>query len=56
MLEDEYNEIYRDRIMIASESKTTSYFASLQIDCTEKMAHADIHVIPLESSKEDDDN
>jgi len=32
MIEDEYNEICRDRIMIASESKTAPYFASLQID------------------------
>jgi len=29
MLKDEYNEIYRDRIMIVSESKTAPYFASL---------------------------
>jgi len=56
MLEDEYNEIYRDRIMIASESKTVPYFASLQIDWTEETTHADIHVVPSESFEEDDDD
>ena len=29
MHENEYNEIYRDKIMIASECKTAPYFASL---------------------------
>jgi len=49
MLEDEYNEMNRDRVMIAIESKTTLYFASLQIDWMKETAHADIHVAPSRS-------
>ena len=42
--------------MIAIESKTAPYFASIQINWAEGMTHADIHVIPLQSSKEDKDD
>ena len=56
MLEDEYNEMYRDRVMIAIENKTAPYFASLQIDCMKETAHANIHVVPSESSEEDEDD
>jgi len=42
--------------MTALESKTALYFASLQIDWIEEMAHADIHIIPLESSVEDNED
>ena len=55
-LEDEYNEIYRDRIMIVSESKIAPYVASLQIDWAKEMTHADIHIVPSESSEEDEDD
>ena len=56
MYENEYNEIYKYRIMIASESKTAPYFASLQIDWTEEMTHVDIHIVPSESSEENNDD
>ena len=42
--------------MLAIESKTAPYFASLQIDWTEEMVYVDIHVVSSESSKEDDDD
>jgi len=41
---------------IASESKTTPYFVSQQIDWTEEMVHEDIHIVPSESSEEDEDD
>ena len=57
MLENENNEMYKVRVMIAIESKIASYFASLQIEeWTEKMAHAYIHIVRSESSKEEEDD
>ena len=53
---DEYYVVYPERILIALDRKTVPYFASLQVDWTKEMTHADIHLVPSESSKEDDDD
>ena len=51
---DEYNEINSDRVIITLENKISPYFASLQIDWTNEIAHVDIHIVPSESFEEDD--
>ena len=53
---DDYNETYRNRVMIRLESKVAPYFASLQVDWTEEMAHVDIHVVSSESFEEGDED